>query len=186
MRGAYRGESSPAGRLLLVSWATFGVSPWTRSVQGTRRDCDRGFWWDPRVCYGNRPSLTVTIRGTRGVAGVPPRRSPPAVLQSGKLLTTKETAAILELDPRYLYRLAAAGTFTPVKTPGGQRRYKETEVMAFLKQLRESQGKLTATRRHTLKLRIRRQHSHMFCHSPAVARPYPASAPPVIRQPHTA
>ena len=49
------------------------------------------------------------------------------------LLTPAEVAAQFRVDPKTVTRWAKAGKLTSIKTLGGHRRYKESEVKALLK-----------------------------------------------------
>jgi excisionase family DNA binding protein len=49
------------------------------------------------------------------------------------LLTPAEVAALFRVDPKTVTRLAKAGKLTSIRTLGGHRRYKESEVKALLK-----------------------------------------------------
>ena len=49
------------------------------------------------------------------------------------LLTPSEVAALFRVDPKTVTRWAKAGKLTSIKTLGGHRRYKESEVKALLK-----------------------------------------------------
>ena len=48
------------------------------------------------------------------------------------LLTPSEVANLFRVDPKTVTRWAKAGKLTAVKTLGGHRRYKESEVKALL------------------------------------------------------
>jgi excisionase family DNA binding protein len=48
------------------------------------------------------------------------------------LLTPAEVAALFRVDPKTVTRWAKAGRLTAVRTLGGHRRYKESEVKALL------------------------------------------------------
>ena len=48
-----------------------------------------------------------------------------------RLLTPAEVASLFGVDPRTVTRWAAAGRLTPVRTPGGHRRYRRSEVFAL-------------------------------------------------------
>lgn len=52
---------------------------------------------------------------------------------SDNLLTPAEVAAKFKVDPKTVTRWAAAGKLTSIRTLGGHRRYKESEVEALLK-----------------------------------------------------
>lgn len=49
-----------------------------------------------------------------------------------KLLTPGEVAAIFRVDPRTVTRWAKAGRVSSVRTPGGQHRFRESEVRRML------------------------------------------------------
>ena len=51
------------------------------------------------------------------------------------LLTPAEVASMFRVDPKTVTRLAKAGKLTSIKTLGGHRRYKESEVKALLKSI---------------------------------------------------
>jgi excisionase family DNA binding protein len=51
---------------------------------------------------------------------------------SGRLLTPSEVAAVFRVDPKTVTRWAAAGRISSVRTPGGHRRFYESEVRALL------------------------------------------------------
>ena len=49
-----------------------------------------------------------------------------------RLLTPGEVAALFRVDPKTVTRWAKAGKLTSIRTLGGHRRYRETEVRALL------------------------------------------------------
>ena len=49
------------------------------------------------------------------------------------LLTPAEVASLFRVDPKTVTRWAKAGKLTSIKTLGGYRRYKESEVKELLK-----------------------------------------------------
>jgi excisionase family DNA binding protein len=49
-----------------------------------------------------------------------------------KLLTPGQVAALFHVDPKTVTRWAHAGRLGSVRTPGGHRRFRETEVMSLL------------------------------------------------------
>src|SRR5215470_3352430 len=49
-----------------------------------------------------------------------------------RLLTPAEVAAMLRVDPKTVTRWARAGKLSSIRTPGGHRRYIESEVLGFL------------------------------------------------------
>jgi len=50
-----------------------------------------------------------------------------------KLLTPSEVATLFRVDPKTITRWAKAGKLTSIKTLGGHRRYRESEVKALLR-----------------------------------------------------
>jgi len=55
-----------------------------------------------------------------------------APLDEGKLLTPSEVAALFRVDPKTVTRWAKAGKIGSIRTLGGHRRFRETEVRALL------------------------------------------------------
>ena len=53
------------------------------------------------------------------------------------LLTPSEVATMFRVDPKTVTRWAKAGKLTSIRTLGGHRRYRETEVRALLAGLPE-------------------------------------------------
>jgi len=51
---------------------------------------------------------------------------------SDPLLTPGEVAGLFRVDPKTVTRWAQAGKLHPVRTLGGHRRYRESEVRALL------------------------------------------------------
>jgi excisionase family DNA binding protein len=52
--------------------------------------------------------------------------------ESEALLTPAEVAALFRVDPKTVTRWAKAGKLTSIRTLGGHRRYRSTEVYALL------------------------------------------------------
>ena len=59
--------------------------------------------------------------------------TPASVRNAEKLLTPAEVANMFRVDPKTVTRWARAGRLTSVRTLGGHRRYKESEVTALLR-----------------------------------------------------
>jgi excisionase family DNA binding protein len=55
-----------------------------------------------------------------------------------KLLTPAEVASLFRVDPKTVTRWAKAGKLTSIRTLGGHRRYKESDVKALLKSISPS------------------------------------------------
>ena len=49
-----------------------------------------------------------------------------------RLLTPGEVAALFRVDPKTVTRWAASGRITSIRTPGGHRRFRESEVRSLL------------------------------------------------------
>jgi excisionase family DNA binding protein len=49
-----------------------------------------------------------------------------------RLLTPAEVAALFRVDPKTVCRWATAGQLASIRTPGGHRRFRESEVQALL------------------------------------------------------
>ena len=54
------------------------------------------------------------------------------VPETESLLTPAEVAAMFRVDPKTVTRWAKAGKLTSIRTLGGHRRYRESEVRALL------------------------------------------------------
>lgn len=52
--------------------------------------------------------------------------------QTDRLLTPGEVAEMFRVDPKTVTRWAAAGRIGSIRTPGGHRRFRESEVRAML------------------------------------------------------
>jgi excisionase family DNA binding protein len=49
-----------------------------------------------------------------------------------RFMTSGEVAALFRVDPKTVTRWAVAGRITSIKTPGGHRRFRESEIRALL------------------------------------------------------
>jgi excisionase family DNA binding protein len=58
-----------------------------------------------------------------------PSRAP----QRDRLLTPGEVATLFRVDPKTVTRWASAGRIGSIRTPGGHRRFRESEVRALLR-----------------------------------------------------
>lgn len=74
-----------------------------------------------------RAAPTPCTGGQRPVNDMIPDQAPKM-----RLLTRGEVAALFRVDPKTVTRWAAMGLLKAVRTPGGQRRYRESEVLALL------------------------------------------------------
>jgi len=57
-----------------------------------------------------------------------------------RLLTPGEVATLFGVDPRTVTRWAAAGRIRSLRTPGGHRRFRESEVRRLLDHLDDARG----------------------------------------------
>jgi excisionase family DNA binding protein len=62
-----------------------------------------------------------------------------------RLLTPGEVAALFRVDPKTVTRWASAGRIGSIRTPGGHRRFRESEVRTMLAEL-TSEATLPPTR----------------------------------------
>jgi excisionase family DNA binding protein len=69
---------------------------------------------------------------TRGSQGASRRRQN-VDGNNERLLTPGEVAALFRVDPKTVTRWAASGRITSIRTPGGHRRFRESEVRALLR-----------------------------------------------------
>jgi excisionase family DNA binding protein len=51
-----------------------------------------------------------------------------------RLLTPGEVASLFRVDPKTVTRWAAAGRINSIRTPGGHRRFRESEIRELLRQ----------------------------------------------------
>lgn len=109
-------------------------------------------------------------------------------LQYERLLTPAETAAIWRVDVKTVSRWAKAGKLPAIRTLGGHRRYRESDVQALLNGMDTRPGAVTVTcaARHILAGDIRNlsRHPIALAISETTARPVtvtPGSAKVVFR-----
>ena len=57
-----------------------------------------------------------------------------------RLMTPGEVAVLFRVDPKTVTRWAAAGRIASIRTPGGHRRFRETDVLALLDDSHEPSG----------------------------------------------
>ncbi len=55
--------------------------------------------------------------------------------RSERLLTPGEVAAMFRVDPKTVTRWASAGRLGSIRTPGGHRRFRESEVQSLIAEL---------------------------------------------------
>jgi excisionase family DNA binding protein len=56
-------------------------------------------------------------------------------MQVERLLTPSEVASAFRVDPKTVTRWAKAGKLTSIRTLGGHRRYRESEIKALISQV---------------------------------------------------
>lgn len=61
--------------------------------------------------------------------------SAPTQNPNERLLTPGEVAALFRVDPKTVTRWASAGRIGSIRTPGGHRRFRESEVRSMLADL---------------------------------------------------
>ena len=67
------------------------------------------------------------------ITAAPKDRREEGVVDTGdRLLTPGEVAALFRVDPKTVTRWAKAGKLSSIRTLGGHRRYRESEVRALL------------------------------------------------------
>ncbi|APA94195.1 MULTISPECIES: BldC family transcriptional regulator [Nocardia] len=64
-----------------------------------------------------------------------PSRALGSVSGQDTLLTPGQVAALFHVDPKTVTRWAHAGRLGSLRTPGGHRRFRESEVMQLLRSL---------------------------------------------------
>jgi len=64
---------------------------------------------------------------------MPEEHAAPRPPQRDRLLTPGEVAALFRVDPKTVTRWASAGRINSIRTPGGHRRFRESEVRALLR-----------------------------------------------------
>lgn len=62
----------------------------------------------------------------------------------GRLLTPGEVATLFRVDPKTVTRWATAGRIGSIRTPGGHRRFRESEVHALLAELTTDASEIPA------------------------------------------
>lgn len=65
------------------------------------------------------------------------RRSTLPEEENEKLLTPAEVAGLFRVDPKTVARWANSGRLTSIRTPGGHRRFRESQVRALLRSEQE-------------------------------------------------
>lgn len=66
------------------------------------------------------------------------------MLNGDRLMTPAEVGALFRVDPKTVSRWGAAGRLGSVRTPGGHRRFRESEVRALLSRDTVPEGEAAA------------------------------------------
>jgi excisionase family DNA binding protein len=83
---------------------------------------------------GRKYSLSAKLEGhLTGGTRQTSRRGLDVDANNERLLTPGEVAALFRVDPKTVTRWAASGRITSIRTPGGHRRFRESEVRALLR-----------------------------------------------------
>jgi excisionase family DNA binding protein len=81
--------------------------------------------------YFERETDTLPTKGTRNMAD---QQQPDA------LLTPAEVAALFRVNPKTVTRWARAGKITAIRTLGGHRRFRQSEIRRCLEQMEHEQA----------------------------------------------
>jgi excisionase family DNA binding protein len=82
---------------------------------------------------GRKYSFSAKLEGYLTEAHPDSRRKLNVDGNNERLLTPGEVAALFRVDPKTVTRWAASGRITSIRTPGGHRRFRESEVRALLR-----------------------------------------------------
>ena len=83
--------------------------------------------------YGTDPRDSPSVR-------IPTKRGPMEQNpQPEQLLTPSEVAAMFRVNPKTVTRWARAGKISAIRTLGGHRRFKASEIRKFLEQVDEAE-----------------------------------------------
>ena len=82
---------------------------------------------------GRKYSFSAKLEGYLTEAHPDSRRRLNVDGNNERLLTPGEVAALFRVDPKTVTRWAASGRITSIRTPGGHRRFRESEVRALLR-----------------------------------------------------
>jgi excisionase family DNA binding protein len=104
------------------------------------RDAQRSTPADAQAPHNRHPQRRQGADGAQAAAttlprGVPQRAGQTVPQPAERLLTTGEVAALFRVDPKTVTRWASAGRIGSIRTPGGSRRFRETEIRALLASL---------------------------------------------------
>jgi excisionase family DNA binding protein len=78
------------------------------------------------ACFGDNPARGGSVRRARRYWQVK------SASEGEKLLTPAEVAAMFRVDPKTVTRWAKAGKLSSIRTLGGHRRYRESEIQGLL------------------------------------------------------
>ena len=94
----------------------------------------------PRGVHGNSVGNAVPSLEAHRPGGV----ASSLVETPERLLTPGEVAAMFRVDPKTVTRWASAGRIGSIRTPGGHRRFRESEVTQLLADLTDNPSRFTA------------------------------------------
>src|SRR3984885_12239014 len=88
--------------------------------------------WDIPDTLPTEHQATQEPQGSQNGPGGEAKHMPARTPEAEPLLTPAEVATMFRVDPKTVTRWAKAGKLTSIRTLGGHRRYRETEVRALL------------------------------------------------------
>lgn len=96
--------------------------------------------WTQAAATQSDPGAVNTEVACSAEVPQPRRRTTLESIIADKLLTPGEVAATFRVDPKTVTRWAAAGRISSIRTPGGHRRFRESEIRALLEGPAEAEG----------------------------------------------
>jgi len=108
--------------LVLAGWQAKTVRMPKCPLFGPLDGLQPHFWCNNRIIRATGPALQEVLMSGR--------TTNPA--DADRLLTPAEVAAMFRVDPKTVTRWAKAGKLSSIRTLGGHRRYKASEVEALL------------------------------------------------------
>src|SRR6266567_7137663 len=115
-----------------------GYPPWILRTLRLPHDSDR----TNRAAHASRTTGALIApnrkRVGRNTAVGERRTAMEASSEHEALLTPSEVAAMFRVNPKTVTRWARAGKISAIRTLGGHRRFRESEIRRFLEQVEES------------------------------------------------
>ncbi len=115
----------------LVHW-TYVTRTWTAAPRHPRADGTDQVLSDERT--GRVPGLSTGIHFAQ-----PPEADMQGIPDDDALLTPSEVAAMFRVNPKTVTRWARAGKISAIRTLGGHRRFRASEIRQFLEKVEEHQ-----------------------------------------------